>query len=63
MRAESVRDDPWKVLIATRLLNVTTGKAAIPVFYKIISHWPTPLDLAHGELLSHTCLILISENL
>ncbi|KAG8220790.1 hypothetical protein J3R82DRAFT_2225 [Butyriboletus roseoflavus] len=45
---ESVRDDPWKVLIAVRLLNVTTGKAAIPVFCKIISRWPTPQDLVHA---------------
>ena len=47
-QTESVRDDPWKVLIAVRLLNVTTGKAAIPVFCKIISRWPTPQDLVHG---------------
>ncbi|KAH0836505.1 hypothetical protein J3R83DRAFT_8143 [Lanmaoa asiatica] len=45
---ESVRSDPWKVLIAVRLLNVTTGKAAIPVFCKIISRWPTPQDLVHA---------------
>ena len=52
MCIESVRDDAWKVLIAVRLLNVTTGKAAIPVFCKIISRWPTPQDLVHGRLLN-----------
>ncbi|KAF8141858.1 DNA glycosylase [Boletus edulis] len=46
---ETVRDDPWKVLIAVRLLNVTTGKAAIPVFCKIMSRWPTPQDLMHAS--------------
>jgi len=45
---ECVRDDPWKVLIVVRLLNVTTGKAAIPVFCKIMSRWPTPGDLMHA---------------
>ncbi|KIJ04370.1 hypothetical protein PAXINDRAFT_94787, partial [Paxillus involutus ATCC 200175] len=47
---ESVRDDPWKVLIAVRLLNVTTGKAAIPVFCKIIFRWPTPQDLMNAPI-------------
>lgn len=49
-QTESVRDDPWKVLIAARLLNVTTGKVAIPVFCKLISRWPTPRDLVQGGL-------------
>ncbi|KIJ59078.1 hypothetical protein HYDPIDRAFT_118831 [Hydnomerulius pinastri MD-312] len=42
---ESISDDPWKVLIAVRLLNVTTGKVAIPAFCKIIARWLTPQDL------------------
>ncbi|KAG6374814.1 DNA glycosylase [Boletus reticuloceps] len=46
---ETVRDDPWKVLIAVRLLNVTSGKAAIPVFCKIMSRWPTPQDLMQAS--------------
>ena len=56
-QTESVRDDPWKVLIAVRLLNVTTGKAAIPVFCKIISRWPTPQDLVRGGLCHRVYLI------
>ncbi|KIK98139.1 hypothetical protein PAXRUDRAFT_134817 [Paxillus rubicundulus Ve08.2h10] len=47
---ESVRDDPWKVLIAVRLLNVTTGKAAIPVFCKIAFRWPAPQDLMNAPI-------------
>ncbi|KAF9220008.1 DNA glycosylase [Gyrodon lividus] len=47
---ESIRDDPWKVLIAVRLLNVTTGRAAIPVFCKIIFRWPTPQDLVNAPI-------------
>jgi hypothetical protein len=56
-QTESVRDDPWKVLIAVRLLNVTTGTAAIPVFCKIISRWPTPQDLVRGGSCHRVCLI------
>jgi hypothetical protein len=56
-QTESVRDDPWKVLIAVRLLNVTTGKAAIPVFCKIISRWPTPQDLVRGGSCHRVCLL------
>ncbi|KAF9244206.1 DNA glycosylase, partial [Melanogaster broomeanus] len=47
---ETIRDEPWKVLIAVRLLNVTTGKAAIPVFCKIIWRWPTPQDLVNAPI-------------
>lgn len=45
------------MLIAVRLLNVTTGKAAIPVFCKIISRWPTPQDLVHGRSCYCVCLL------
>ncbi|KIJ59072.1 hypothetical protein HYDPIDRAFT_44169 [Hydnomerulius pinastri MD-312] len=47
---ESISDDPWKVLIAVRLLNVTTGKVAIPAFCKIIARWPTPQDLVDAPI-------------
>jgi methyl-CpG-binding domain protein 4 len=47
-KLEKVADNPWKVLIAVTLLNKTTGKLAIPVFWKIVDKWPTPLDLANG---------------
>ena len=61
--AERVADDPWKVLMAATLLNKTTGKAAIPVFWDIIARYPTPVALTRGrslrssfQLRSVTCL-------
>ncbi|KIM61261.1 hypothetical protein SCLCIDRAFT_54412, partial [Scleroderma citrinum Foug A] len=44
---ESVRNDPWKVLLASRMLNVTTGRAA---FWKIVNRWPTPRELIDAPL-------------
>ncbi|KAF9532063.1 DNA glycosylase [Crepidotus variabilis] len=43
---EKVANDPWKLLIAVTLLNKTTGKLAIPVFWRLIERWPTPLLLS-----------------
>ncbi|KAH7882013.1 DNA glycosylase [Phlebopus sp. FC_14] len=43
-------DDPWKLVIAVRLLNVTTARVAIPVFCKIVSRWPTPQDIVDAPL-------------
>ncbi|KAI6128152.1 DNA glycosylase [Pisolithus croceorrhizus] len=48
--AEAVCHDPWKVLLAVRLLNVTTGRMAIPIFWKIVHRWPTPQDLVNAPL-------------
>nr|GAT51328.1 predicted protein [Mycena chlorophos] len=45
---ETVRDDPWKVLIAVTLLNKTAGALAIPVFWKLVEQWPTPFALSQG---------------
>ncbi|TFK76970.1 DNA glycosylase [Pluteus cervinus] len=53
---EIVADDPWKLLIAVTLLNKTCGTLAIPAFWNILSHWPTPWHLASAdveELSSH----------
>lgn len=47
---EAVCHDPWKVLLAVRLLNVTTGRMAIPIFWKIVRRWPTPRDLVNAPL-------------
>lgn len=47
---EAVCHDPWKVLLAVRLLNVTTGRMAIPVFWKIMHRWPTPQRLVDAPL-------------
>ena len=48
---ESIRDDPWKVLLASRMLNVTTGRAA---FWKIVNRWPTPRELIDGTSSTYT---------
>lgn len=48
--SESVRDDPWKLLVATMLLNVTRGRVAIPIFHAILSIYPSPVELADAPL-------------
>ncbi|KAJ8584224.1 hypothetical protein M405DRAFT_884431 [Rhizopogon salebrosus TDB-379] len=42
---DAVSDNLWQLLIAVKLLNVTTGQYAIPVFWKLMYRWPTPLDM------------------
>lgn len=49
MIQESVADDPWKLLISVTLLNKTTGKLAIPVFWDILNKWPTPFALSQAN--------------
>ncbi|PIL30973.1 hypothetical protein GSI_05666 [Ganoderma sinense ZZ0214-1] len=41
---------PWKVLIAVTLVNKTSGRKAIPVFFDVIQRWPTPASLADAPL-------------
>ena len=56
--AERVRHDPWKLLVATTLLNVTSGRAARPVFIEILRRYPTPHALAAGKsIFRYHCLI------
>ncbi|ELU41127.1 HhH-GPD domain-containing protein [Rhizoctonia solani AG-1 IA] len=55
--SESVCDDPWKIIIATTLLNKTKGKAAVPVFWELIERWPTPTALAQVAAPSLTELL------
>ncbi|KAJ7446513.1 DNA glycosylase [Mycena galericulata] len=45
---EAVADDPWKLLVAVTLLNKTSGKLAIPVFWAILTAWPTPWALSQA---------------
>ncbi|CEL53206.1 Methyl-CpG-binding domain protein 4 OS=Mus musculus GN=Mbd4 PE=1 SV=1 [Rhizoctonia solani AG-1 IB] len=45
---ECVCDDPWKVIVATTLLNKTNGKVAVPVFWELIERWPTPVALSQA---------------
>lgn len=49
MVVEQVRDDPWKIVVSTTLLNKTTGKVALPVFWELVKRYPTPLALAQGQ--------------
>ncbi|KAF8216083.1 DNA glycosylase [Mycena galopus ATCC 62051] len=46
---ETVADDPWKLLVAVTLLNKTTGKLAIPVFWSIMAAWPTAWALSQAS--------------
>lgn len=48
--SEAVSDNPWQLLISVKLLNVTTGRYAIPVFWKLMDCWPTPHDMLYGML-------------
>ncbi|KAF7329568.1 hypothetical protein MKEN_00219700 [Mycena kentingensis (nom. inval.)] len=52
---ERVASDPWKVLVAVTLLNKTAGKLALPVFWDMMTRWPTPFALsqvAESELVT-----------
>ncbi|KAH6917253.1 DNA glycosylase [Coprinopsis sp. MPI-PUGE-AT-0042] len=46
---ETVAHDPWKLLIAVTLLNKTSGKLAIPAFWKLTEQWPTPYALSQAS--------------
>ncbi|KAG9119220.1 hypothetical protein FRC07_005841 [Ceratobasidium sp. 392] len=45
---EKVRDNPWKIVVATTLLNKTSGKVALPVYWKLLDQWPTPTALSQA---------------
>ncbi|KAG1840243.1 hypothetical protein F4604DRAFT_1833176 [Suillus subluteus] len=45
----AVSDNPWQLLIAVKLLNVTTGRYAIPVFWKLMDRWPIPRDMIKAD--------------
>ncbi|KAJ6604788.1 DNA glycosylase [Mycena vulgaris] len=46
---ETVADDPWKLLVAITLLNKTSGKLAIPVFWSIMATWPNAWALSQAS--------------
>ncbi|QRV99139.1 HhH-GPD domain-containing protein [Ceratobasidium sp. AG-Ba] len=46
---ERVRDDPWKIIVATTMLNKTNGKVALPVYWSLLEKWPNPLALAQAS--------------
>lgn len=45
----AVSDNPWQLLIAVKLLNVTTGRYAIPVFWKLMDRWPIPRNMIDAD--------------
>lgn len=45
----AVSDNLWQLLIAVKLLNVTTGRYAIPVFWKLMDRWPIPRDMIEAD--------------
>ncbi|KAI9814820.1 MAG: hypothetical protein M1827_003086 [Pycnora praestabilis] len=47
---EKLAHDPFKLLVAVTFLNRTKGIHAIPVFYDLLEHYPTPSDLAGADL-------------
>ncbi|KAF5375026.1 hypothetical protein D9758_000146 [Tetrapyrgos nigripes] len=55
---EQVAHDPWKLIVATTLLNKTTAKVAIPVFWQLMEQWPTPWALSKGMSLLSLILFL-----
>ncbi|PWN18726.1 DNA glycosylase [Microstroma glucosiphilum] len=46
---ELLTPDVFGMLVVTILLNQTTGRAAIPVFYEIMHRWPTPRLLGEAD--------------
>ncbi|KAI2616600.1 DNA glycosylase [Hypoxylon sp. NC1633] len=46
---EDLAADPFRLLIAVTFLRRVKGKQAIPVFYKLMSKYPTPRDLAEAD--------------
>lgn len=46
--SEAVASDPWKLLVAVTLLNKTTGKVAIPIFWELMKKWPSPWAMSQG---------------
>lgn len=40
--------DKWKLLVACTLLNKTSGKLALPVFWTMMDKWPTPWAMSQG---------------
>ncbi|OQV10080.1 hypothetical protein CLAIMM_14127 [Cladophialophora immunda] len=54
---ERLAHDPFRLLIATIFLNKTPGERAMPVFYQLMSRYPTPIDLANAEVSDITSII------
>lgn len=59
---ESVAGNPWRLLVAVTLLNKTTAKVAIPVFYDLIERWPTPWAMSQGQQLCMSCVVFVQRS-
>ncbi|KAG7099347.1 hypothetical protein E1B28_001203 [Marasmius oreades] len=46
---ECVAHDPWKLLVAVTLLNKTTARVALPVFWNLMSKWETPWAMSQAN--------------
>ncbi|KAK4694132.1 methyl-CpG-binding domain protein 4, partial [Lecanoromycetidae sp. Uapishka_2] len=46
---ERLAHDPFRLLIAVTFLNKTRGSVALPVFYELMEHYPSPADLAAAK--------------
>jgi hypothetical protein len=46
---EKLWHDPFWLLIAVTFLNKTTGRAAVPIFWKLKKLYPTPTELAAAD--------------
>ncbi|WVQ67680.1 uncharacterized protein L199_005884 [Kwoniella botswanensis] len=47
---EKLRYNPWKMLIATSLLNKTSGRAVKPILEELLGRHPTPQGLAEASI-------------
>lgn len=56
---ERLARDPFRLLIATIFLNKTPGERAMPIFYQLMSRYPTPVDLAAAEVSDITNIIYV----
>ncbi|KAF6766329.1 DNA glycosylase [Ephemerocybe angulata] len=46
---EQVAGDKWKVFVACTLLNKTSGKLALPVFWDMMRRWPTAWTMSQAK--------------
>ncbi|KAK5050922.1 hypothetical protein LTR84_003481 [Exophiala bonariae] len=56
---ERLAHDPFRLLIATIFLNKTPGERAMPIFYQLMSRYPTPAELAAAEVSDITDIIYV----
>ncbi|EJD36103.1 hypothetical protein AURDEDRAFT_74606, partial [Auricularia subglabra TFB-10046 SS5] len=44
---EFVAHDPWRIVVVTMMLNKTTGRLALPIFWDLMERWPTAHEMQH----------------